>query len=143
MTFLAFAHRLFFAQTEFNYSTSTQGNPPGPIFWIIWGVVTVLLIAAMWKLFTKAGQPGWASLIPIYNFYILCKVAGRPGWWLLLMLIPFVNFVIIIILTIDIAKNFGKGVGFGIGMILLPFIFYPVLGFGSAQYQGATARATA
>jgi hypothetical protein len=61
----------------------------------------------------------------------------RPGWWLILMLIPLVNFIILIILDIDVAKNFGKGVGFGIGLILLPFIFFPILGFGSAQYQGA------
>jgi hypothetical protein len=84
----------------------------------------------------QAGQPGWAAIIPIVNFYFLCKVARRPGWWLLLMLIPFVNVIILIIIDIDIAKNFGKGVGFGIGLILLPFIFFPILAFGSARYQG-------
>jgi hypothetical protein len=68
-------------------------------------------------------------------------VAGRPGWWLILMLIPFVNLIIAIILSVDIAKHFGKGVGFAIGLIILPIIFYPVLGFGSAQYQGAPAAA--
>lgn len=97
------------------------------------------MIAAVWKVFSKAGQPGWAAIIPIFNFYVMCKVAGRPGWWLLLFLIPFVNLVIAIIVTVDIAKRFGKGVGFAIGMILLPFIFWPILGFGSAQYQGAAA----
>ena len=117
-------------------STSTQGNPPGPLFWICYIAVLILMIAAIWKVFSKAGQPGWAVLIPIYNVYVLCKVAGRPGWWVLLMLIPGVNLVIAIILAIDVAKAFGKGVGFGIGLILLPFIFYPILGFGSAQYQG-------
>ena len=93
----------------------------------------------MWKVFTKAGQPGWACLIPIYNLYVLCKIAGRPGWWLLLMLIPFVNIIILIILCIDIAKSFGNGVGFGLGMAFLGFIFWPILGFGSAQYQGPSA----
>jgi hypothetical protein len=78
---------------------------PSPIFWICYFAIVILLIAAMWKVFSKAGQPGWAAIIPIYNIYVLCKVAGRPGWWLLLMLIPFVNFVIAIILCIDIAKN--------------------------------------
>ena len=120
--------------------TSDLENPtqsaPGPIFWIVYAVVLLFMIAAMWKVFSKAGQPGWAVIIPIYNIYVLCKVAGRPGWWLLLMLIPLVNIVIAIILNIDIAKNFGKGVGFGIGLVFLPFIFYPILGFGSAQYQG-------
>jgi len=101
-----------------------------------------LMIAAMWKVFSKAGQPGWAVIIPIYNIYIMCKVAGRPGWWVLLMFIPFVNLIIAIILTIDIAKNFGQGVGFGIGLIILPFIFYPILGFGSAQYQGGAGPST-
>jgi hypothetical protein len=93
----------------------------------------------MWKVFTKAGQPGWASIIPIYNLYIWCKIVGRPWWWILLMLIPFVNFIICIILCIDLAKSFGKGGGFGIGLALLGIIFFPILGFGSAQYQGPAA----
>jgi uncharacterized membrane protein YhaH (DUF805 family) len=121
---------------ETSFESSSSGNPPGPIFWICEIAFIILMIAAMWRVFSKAGQPGWAAIIPIYNFYVMCKVAGRPGWWLLLMLIPFVNFVIAIILTVDIAKRFGKGVGFAIGMIILPFIFWPILGFGSAQYQG-------
>jgi Family of unknown function (DUF5684) len=118
---------------------TTAPQAPSPIFMIISLVIVVLMIAAMWKVFTKAGQPGWASLIPIYNVYVLCKIAGRPGWWLLLMLIPFVNFIILIILCIDIAKSFGKGVGFGLGLAFLGFIFCPILGFGSAQYQGPSA----
>jgi hypothetical protein len=98
------------------------------------------MIASLWKLFSKAGQPGWAAIIPIVNTYFLCKVAGRPGWWVLLMLIPLVNFVIWIIISIDIAKNFGKGTGFGVGVAFLSFIFVPILAFGSAQYQGAPAK---
>ena len=123
---------------SYSYSSSGQVSP---VFWIIYAVVMILLIAAVWRVFSKAGQPGWAVLIPIFNLYILCKVAGRPGWWLILMLIPFVNFIIAIILNVDIAKKFGKGVGFAIGLILLPFIFWPILGFGSAQYQGAATTA--
>jgi hypothetical protein len=106
---------------------------------IIGLLIALLLIVAMWKVFTKAGQPGWASIIPIYNLYIWCKIVGRPGWWIILMLIPFVNFIIGIILCIDTAKSFGKGVGFGIGLLLLGIIFWPILGFGSAQYQGPSA----
>src|SRR5947207_11462801 len=102
-------------------------------------LISLLLIVAMCKVFTKAGQPGWASIIPIYNLYIWCKIVGRPGWWIILMLIPFVNIIISIILLIDLAKSFGKGVGFGIGLILLAVIFFPILGFGSAQYQGPAA----
>jgi len=88
----------------------------------------------MWKVFTKAGQPGWACLIPIYNFYIVLKIIGKAGWWLLLMLIPLVNIVIAILVRNGLAKSFGKGTGFTVGMILLPFIFVPILGFGDAQY---------
>ena len=130
-----FLSYLFLAQETSDYSTTKGGL--GPVFWICYFAVIVLLIAAIWKVFSKAGQPGWAAIIPIYNIYVMCKVAGRPGWWLLLMLIPLVNVIIAIILNVDIAKHFGKGVGFAIGMILLPFIFWPILGFGGAQYQNA------
>jgi hypothetical protein len=123
------------AQVEY----STQGEPPSPVSIIVGLLVALLLIVAMWKVFTKAGQPGWASIIPIYNLYIWCKIVGRPWWWILLMLIPFVNFIVCIILCIDLAKSFGKGVGFGIGLALLGIIFFPILGFGSAQYQGPAA----
>ncbi|HEY4284013.1 MAG TPA: DUF5684 domain-containing protein [Chthoniobacterales bacterium] len=123
-----------------SYSYSSTGHV-SPVVVVIYCAVMLLMIAAMWKVFTKAGQPGWAILIPIYNMYVLCKIAGRPGWWLILMFIPFVNFIIFIILAIDIAKAFGKGAGFGIGLLLLPFIFYPILGFGSATYQGRPAAA--
>ncbi len=124
---------------QVEYSASGQGQAPGPLFWIFWLAFMILMIAACWKIFTKAGQPGWASIIPIYNWYIICKIVGRPGWWVILLLIPFVNFIIGIILCIDLAKSFGKGVGFGIGLVLLGVIFFPILAFGSAQYQGPTA----
>src|SRR5438270_11710305 len=118
---------------------SSEGKPASPVAMVIGLLIALLLIVAMWKVFTKAGQPGWASIIPIYNLYILCKIVGRPGWWIILMLIPFVNFIIGIILCIDMAKSFGKGAGFGIGLALLGIIFVPILGFGSAQYQGPSA----
>jgi hypothetical protein len=102
-------------------------------------VLAVVLFVAMWKVFEKAGQPGWAAIIPIYNIYILIKVAGRPGWWLILMFVPFVNFVISIIISLDVARNFGKTVGFGIGLIFLSIIFYPILAFGDARYQPVEA----
>ncbi len=94
----------------------------------------VLIIAGLWKTFAKAGQPGWAAIIPIYNIFILLKIAARPWWWLLLLLIPLVNIVIAFVVAIDVAKAFGKGVGFGVGLALLGFIFYPILGFGTATY---------
>jgi hypothetical protein len=118
-------------------ASSAGGGSPVPA--IIGLLVALLMIVAMWKVFAKAGQPGWASIIPIYNLYIWCKIVGRPAWWIILMLIPFVNIIVGIVLCIDMAKSFGKGVGFGIGLVLLGIIFLPILGFGSAQYQGAAA----
>jgi Family of unknown function (DUF5684) len=107
-------------------------------------VFSVLLCAFMWwKVFTKAGQPGWGSLIPIVNVYFLCKVAGRPGWWVILFILPCVNIFAIIVVCLDVAKAFGKGTGFTIGLILLPFIFYPILGFGDAAYLGRPASPAA
>ena len=126
------------SESSFSYSSSSSGHI-SPVFWIVYCAVMLFMIVAMWKVFAKAGQPGWAILIPIFNIYIMCKIAGRPGWWVILFFIPFVNFIITIILCIDIAKAFGKGAGFGIGLLLLPFIFYPVLGFGSATYQGSAS----
>jgi hypothetical protein len=129
------------AQTT-DVETQSQAAP-SPMFIIVCLAVAVLMIAALWKVFSKAGQPGWASIIPIYNTYIMCKIAGRPGWWVLLMFIPLVNFIIAIILLIDISKSFGKGVGFALGLIFLGIIFFPILGFGSAQYQGPSAAPAA
>jgi hypothetical protein len=102
---------------------------------VVYLALGVLLIVALWKLFSKAGEPGWAAIIPIYNTIVWLKVAGKPWWWLILLLIPFVNFVIAIIVSIDLARRFGKGGAFAVGLIFLPVIFYPILGFGSARYQ--------
>ena len=104
------------------------------IGFIIYVAIIVLEIAGWWMIFSKAGHPGWGAIIPIYNIYLLCKTAGRPGWWLILFFIPIVNFVIAIIVGIDVAKRFAKGAGFGVGLALLSFIFAPILGFGDATY---------
>jgi len=93
-----------------------------------------LIIASFWIVFTKADQPGWAVIVPIYNVIILLKIANKPLWWILLLLIPLVNIAIGILVAIAVAKNFGKSAGFGIGLVFLPFIFYPVLAWGDAQY---------
>jgi hypothetical protein len=96
----------------------------------------VLLIVAFWKVFEKAGQPGWAAIIPIYNMYILCKIGGKPGWWVILFCIPAVNVIFLIWLTNMVSKSFGKDEGFTVGLLLLGFIFYPILAFGDAKYIG-------
>ena len=102
--------------------------------------VLVLVIAGLWKVFTKAGEAGWKSIIPIWNIIVLLRIAGRPWWWLFLFFIPIVNFIIAIIAWNDLAKSFAKGVGFTIGLILLYPIFIMILGFGSAQYIGPGGR---
>jgi len=96
--------------------------------------VTVFWIAAVWKVYTKAGEPGWASIIPIYNAYVFLKIGGKPGWWLVLMLIPFVNLIVAVVASVAVAERFGKSQGFGVGIALLGFIFYPILGFGGSKY---------
>ena len=107
----------------------------GILLLIVAIAISLFVIISMWKVFVKAGQPGWGVLIPIYNVYLMLQIAGRPGWWLILFLIPFVNFIVGIIVDIDIAKNFGKDAAFGLGLFFLGFIFYPILAFGSATYQ--------
>jgi hypothetical protein len=107
----------------------------GVVATIVWLAVVILVIAGLWKVFVKAGQPGWGCIVPIYNLYLLCKIAGRPGWFVVLYFIPIANLVVSILVALDIAKAFGKGTGFGIGLVFLGVIFFPILGFGDAQYK--------
>jgi hypothetical protein len=85
----------------------------------------------------QPGQPGWAAIVPIYNIIVMLQIAKKPLWWIVLFLIPIANFVIAILVAIEIAKKFNQSTGFGIGMAFLPFVFYPMLGFGSATYRAA------
>ena len=111
----------------------------GIIGLILYLALIAFFIAVGWKIFTKAGKPGWAAIVPIYNIIVMMEIVGRPAWWVVLMLIPFVNFVVAILVSIDLAKSFGKSAGFGIGLAFLGFIFAPILAFGDAQYQGPAA----
>ncbi|HET7638481.1 MAG TPA: DUF5684 domain-containing protein [Ktedonobacteraceae bacterium] len=106
---------------------------------LIYLAVVAIIIVAMWKLFTKARQPGWAAIVPIYNTVVMLKIVGRPIWWIVLLLIPFVNFIVVLILAHDTAKAFGKDIGTTLLLIFLPFIGYPMLAFGNAQYVGPVA----
>lgn len=101
----------------------------------------VVMLAAMWRVYTKAGEPGWAAIIPIYNIIVLLKIIGRPAWWIVLYFIPLVNFVVAIMVYDGLSKSFGKGTGFTIGLIFLGPIFLLILGFGSARYVGPAASA--
>src|SRR5580658_11316621 len=123
-------------------SNNALGAAFGGMALMFWLAVVVVFVIGGWEMFEKAGQPGWAILIPIYNLYILLKIAGRPGWWLLLYFIPLVNFIIMIIVSIDLAKAFGQGALFGIVLLfLLSGIGYLVLGFGDYRYQGTATAA--
>lgn len=124
----------FLAQTE--VQTSSGGGLGAIIGLIIYLAVVVFVIAGFWKTFVKAGQPGWAAIVPIYNMVVMLNIAGKPVWWIVLLLIPFVNFIMIIMIMIAFAKSFGKSTGYGIGCALLGFIFIPILGFGDAKYIG-------
>lgn len=104
--------------------------------WIVSLVLAILVLAGMWQIFTKAGQAGWKCLIPIYNLYVLCQIAGKPWWYLLMFLIPVVNIFFVIFLYNALSQSFGKGVGTTLGLLFLPFIFVPILGFGQAKYVG-------
>ena len=104
-------------------------------------ILMVIYIISMWKIFEKAGQPGWAAIVPVYNIIVQLNVQGRPTWWIVWYLVPFVNYVsglvMFIIAGLDLAKRFGKSGGFAAGLILLNPIFLLILAFGSARYQGA------
>ena|SRR5437868_4215023 len=104
---------------------------------IIQLVVIAAMLAGMWKSFEKMGRKGWEGIVPFYNFYILMQVMGKDIIWFILCLIPFVNCIPMM----DVAKAWGKSSGFGIGLALLGFVFWPLLGFTDAKFQGPAAAA--
>lgn len=116
-----------------NYNANSSGGLGALVFGL---AIAVVMIVAMWKLFEKAGKPGWGCLIPFYNNYCLFDMAFGNGWLFLLMFLPIVNFVILIMLFFKLAKAFGKGIGFGFGLLFLSIVFLPILGLGSAEYDG-------
>jgi hypothetical protein len=123
---------------------SAAGSVVGSVLMIVMLAIALVFLVAWWKVFVKAGQPGWAVLIPIYNLYILLKIAGKPGWWILLCLIPLVNLVALVLVSIAVAKAFGKSAAFGVIMLfLLGGLGSLILGYGKARYQGATMAAVA
>lgn len=122
---------------EYEYSSDSGAFEALGVGYIIFMLlIAVFFIACYWKVFVKAGHPGWAAIVPIYNMYILLMIVGRPAWWLILMFIPCVNIIIMIMIYLDLARVFGKSTGFGIGLILLGVVFLPILAFGDAEYQG-------
>ena len=115
------------------FLAQSDGGGGSVIFWLLYIAVIVVYLAAAWIVYAKAGQEGWKALIPFYNWWVLLKIVGRPGWWFILLFIPLVNIVIWIILHVDLAKSFGRGVGFALGLIFLAPIFYLILAFGERR----------
>jgi hypothetical protein len=107
---------------------------PGTVVIIIYLAIVIFMIASLWITVSKAGRPGISQIIPIWNYIELVRISGKPLWWVILLFIPFVNIVIMIIVFHAIAQAFGKEAGFTVGLILLPFVFWPILAFGSATY---------
>ena len=105
-------------------------------------ILTFLVIVPFWKIFKKAGKPGWASLIPIYNIIVLFQIAKKSPWLTVLMFIPIVNIIVMIILTREIARNFGKDIGFTVCLIVLPIVFFPILAYGKSEYTGNNTSIT-
>lgn len=115
-------------------TTNAAGGAVGVAFLLAIALL-VFYLGATWKVFTKAGRAGWLSLIPIVNTVVLCQIAGKSGWWVLLLLIPFVDIIVAIMLILELSRAFGHGMGFALGLLFLGFIFWPILGYGSSQYR--------
>jgi len=103
-------------------------------------IVAAIMIVAHWKIYEKAGKPGWAAIIPIYNLIILLEIVGKPLWWIILFFIPCVNIVFLVWVTNLLSKSFGQSEGFTVGLLLLSVVFYPILGFGNYKYLGPSAK---
>jgi len=116
-----------------------QSSGSGNIELFVTLALTVVVFAGLWKVFEKAGEPGWAGIIPIYNLYVLVRISGNAWWWVILFFIPLLNLLATLKISIDVAGKFNKGILFGLGLTFLSFIFYPLLGFGGYQYQDTTS----
>ena len=108
--------------------------------YVVCAAAVVVIAAGCWRVYAKAGLPGWGCLIPIYNLVLLMRLGGKPGWWAIWLFVPLLNFVIYTIVTFEVAKNFGKGVAYTLGLLLCPPLFYAILGLGQARYNATLLR---
>src|SRR5262245_53965955 len=115
------------AQMDGGDAGGAAGAIAGLGMMVLYFGLVILMIIGMWKVFEKAGKPGWAAIVPFYNTFVLTEIAGKPVLWFILLFIPCVGLVIFLMISMEIAKAFGKGQGFGLGLCFLPFIFYPML----------------
>ncbi len=127
---------------DYSESTGMLGAIAGVGLFIYFLIIAFFIIVA-WKINTKAGKPGWACIVPIYNMIVTLEIVGKPIWWILLLIFPLTAPIFAIWITNLLSKSFGKGVGFTLGLLFLPIIFYPILAFGSAEYQGPAGAAPA
>ncbi|MCU4158228.1 hypothetical protein J1N10_19805 [Carboxylicivirga sp. A043] len=109
---------------------------------LIYMAIFILMIVSMWKIFEKAGKPGWAALIPIYNTIVLIEIVGKPLWWIVWLLLPGINIIFAIWITNLLSLSFGKSTLFTLGLLIPPFTFicYPILGLGDAKYEGPAGQ---
>lgn len=105
------------------------------VYWVVWLIVAIIMIASMWVIFRKAGRPGWAAIIPIYNSLQYIWTTGSPWWWIILLMIPIVNIVVAIVLAYKLSKAFGHGGWFTVLLVLVPVVGYPILAWGSSKYM--------
>lgn len=130
-----------YTTTNYTYGAPAQNSGAMTGFWIGYMVAIVILLIAGWKIFSKAAKPGWAIIIPIYNIYIILKIVGRPGWWVILYFIPLVNIIVHLLVSLNLAKSFGRSDAFGIFFLwIFPIIGYLVLGFGGSKYKGVSVK---
>ncbi len=111
----------------------------GLFFWLFYSAAIIFYLFCMWKIFVKAGKPGWAAIVPFYNILVELEIIGQPWWFLLLIFILIANIAISIIIIFGLAKVFGKSVGFGFGLLFLSIIFVPILAFSDSKYMGPIA----
>jgi Family of unknown function (DUF5684) len=136
---------LLLAQSDVptDYSGGSGGGAVAAVMGGVGGLigllVALIIVAGLWKIFTKAGQPGWAAIVPIYNMIVLTKIVGKPMWLAVLLILPCTFFIGWILVSLALAKSFGKEIGFAIGLMFASLIFVPILGFGSAEYKGPAA----
>jgi Family of unknown function (DUF5684) len=122
--------------------TAQQPDPTAALVALaIYAGIGVLYFAASWRVYTKAGQPGWAALVPVYSFIVWMRMIQKPAWWVLMMFIPLVNFYFLLVASVATARAFGKGAGYGLGLFFLGLIFWPMLAFGSAKYVMSAGEA--
>lgn len=131
---------------NYNYGTTTTAATSGLLagfgaYMIVVYAVAILTIVSMWKIFKKAGQPGWAAIIPVYNIIVLLNIVELPIWYIALFFIPFANIYALFKIYIELAHKFGKSTGFGVLTVFFSAICLPILAFGKSNvYNGSTVN---